>query len=346
MQDLEEFLNFTMETVDDFATGFLPTLDTDLGVTELNEVLYKFYEKPMCSNVCVQKLSAMDENSKVKTLSNELTRRLLNSSESLGNKERVRVVDVYTQKLINSGYGVEQIRRNVINGIKGYERKLKESKEGGRRLHRTSAESSGKRAKKKLMDKTEWFRNSKKKTGEGNPADDIEPNKTGIKNKEKNSEKQKKPQNVGSSASQMNIRTRTVIFVEQTRNGQLAKDIRLVLSRIEHILGFRAKVVERTGSTIKKTLPNTDPWTGGDCGRQDCVTCVQEGEEKPPCNKRGLVYENICLVCNPEASKKGELLEMNMEVPSIYVGETARSIKERSKEHWDLFRRNTRTVTY
>ena len=154
MQDLEEFLNFTMETVDDFATGFLPTLDTDLGVTELNEVLYKFYEKPMCSNVCVQKLSAMDENSKVKTLSNELTRRLLNSSESLGNKERVRVVDIYTQKLINSGYGVEQIRRNVINGIKGYERKLKESKEGGRRLHRTSAESSGKRAKKKLMDKT------------------------------------------------------------------------------------------------------------------------------------------------------------------------------------------------
>ena len=34
----------------------------------------------------------------------------------------------------------------------------------------------------------------------------------------------------------------------------------------------------------------------------------------------------------------GELKEPNMEVPSIYVGETARSVKERAKEHWEDFK--------
>ena len=44
MQDLEEFLNFTMETVEDFSSGWLATLDTDLQVTDKNKVTYKFYE--------------------------------------------------------------------------------------------------------------------------------------------------------------------------------------------------------------------------------------------------------------------------------------------------------------
>ena len=88
-------------------------------------------------------------------------------------------------------------------------------------------------------------------------------------------------------------------FCGQTQYVQLAKDLRQVLQRLESILGFRIKVVDRTGTTIKNTLPNTNPWAGDDCGREDCITCRQESEEKPPCMKRGLVYENICLDCNP-----------------------------------------------
>ena len=38
------------------------------------------------------------------------------------------------------------------------------------------------------------------------------------------------------------------------------------------------------------------------------------------------------------ALNKGELKEPNTEVPSIYVGETTRSIFERSKEHWEAWR--------
>ena len=126
--------------------------------------------------------------------------------------------------------------------------------------------------------------------------------------------------------------------MEQTREGKLSKDIREVLKRLEGILGFRVKVCERTGSKVKDILSNTNPWSGSHCGREECVTCNQDCEDKPPCNKRSLVYENICAKCNPKAKDKGPLLEENKNVPSIYVGETARSVQERALEHWSSYK--------
>ena len=54
MQDIEEFLNFTMETCDDFTSGWLATLDTDIRISEMNRIDYKYYEKPESSNICIQ----------------------------------------------------------------------------------------------------------------------------------------------------------------------------------------------------------------------------------------------------------------------------------------------------
>ena len=128
------------------------------------------------------------------------------------------------------------------------------------------------------------------------------------------------------------------MFVEQTRGGQLAKDIREVLTRLEPLLGFKVKVVERSGTSLRNMMPNTNPWAGAHCSRTDCVTCTQDCESKPDCMKRNLVYEHICTLCNPDAKKSGELETINLEVPSVYVRETARSIYERAKEHWEAFR--------
>ena len=49
---------------------------------------------------------------------------------------------------------MDQIRRFVVNGIKGYEKKLGESRRGVRKLYRTAGESSGQRSRKKLLEKT------------------------------------------------------------------------------------------------------------------------------------------------------------------------------------------------
>ena len=58
-------------------------------------------------------------------------------------------------------------------------------------------------------------------------------------------------------------------------------------------------------------------------------------EELPPCTKQSLVYENICVECNPGARGKIEQEELKTDIPTVYIGETSRSIFERSKEHWE-----------
>ena len=204
MEGLEAFLKFTMETKEDFSSGWLATLDTDLLVSENNRIEYKFYEKPVSSNVTVQQKTAMDENNKMKTLSNELTRRLLNTSESLGDTVGIQVVDSYSQKLMNSGYRKEQIQKIIINGIKCYERKLGECRNGTRKLHRTGQDSSGSRYRKKVTNKTEWYR-KKKKPEENDTAPGQGTFKRGKWSIARMGEQKPK-----------DVRTKTVLFVEHT----------------------------------------------------------------------------------------------------------------------------------
>ena len=44
-----------------------------------------------------------------------------NTSERLNIQERVEVVNKFTQRMANSGYSIQQARRVIISGLKGYE---------------------------------------------------------------------------------------------------------------------------------------------------------------------------------------------------------------------------------
>ena len=90
MGGIEEYLSFTVESGEEFKDGWLPTLDVSLRVDENNTVQFKFYEKDTCSKKTVQKDSAMEENSKIQTVSNDLVRRLNNTRESMGSTELTR----------------------------------------------------------------------------------------------------------------------------------------------------------------------------------------------------------------------------------------------------------------
>ena len=68
------------------------------------------------------------------------------------------------------------------------------------------------------------------------------------------------------------------------------------------------------------------------------MTCGQGGETIYPCNVRSITYQNICLVCHPGGGEKKAKLNMECEVPAVYLGESARSLYERGKEHWQGFR--------
>ena len=147
-------------------------------------------------------------------------------------------------------------------------------------------------------------------------------------------------QQSGLSTAPTDAKTRSVLFVEQTKDGVLAKKLREVVARLEGILGFRIKIVERAGTSLKNLLPNTNPWSGSHCSRKECITCNQGAGELPDCTRRSVVYENVCLSCNPEAIKKGELKTWNTTSQSLYIGETSRSIQERAFEHHEGMRKH------
>ena len=187
----------------------------------------------------------------------------------------------------------------------------------------TAEESRGARIRKKLIGRSSWFKSRQKDK-------DTQEKRTGVMG----------TRNQEAGASGHVLKTRSVLFVPQTPGGELAKRTREVLERLQPILGYKVRVVERTGTGLQQKLSQTSIWSGLACGRGPCVTCNQGGEDLPLCTRSSVVYENICVICNPSAKNKGELEEQEQpEVPSLYVGESGRSIQERALEHWADYRR-------
>ena len=89
------------------------------------------------------------------------------------------------------------------------------------------------------------------------------------------------------------LKTRAVLFVEQTPQGELAKKMKEQLQGLEATLGYRIRVVERTGESLKNIFSQNQVYGGLECGRGSCVTCSQDGEEKPPCTLASVLYESV-----------------------------------------------------
>ena len=58
-------------------------------------------------------------------------------------------------------------------------------------------------------------------------------------------------------------------------------------------------------------------------------------EKRVNCKQRNILYESYCTECNPDDIKQGKKDEITFlrEGKGVYVGESARSLYERSKEH-------------
>ena len=102
-----------------------------------------YYEKPTSSKKCLPASSAMNMNTKMQILLNNMVRRLLVGSYVVRRLVVGSTVDEYDRKILRSGYSIKQTRRILLNGIKNFEAKKKiRLKHFGR---------------KKLIGKTGWF---------------------------------------------------------------------------------------------------------------------------------------------------------------------------------------------
>ena len=210
-----------------------------------------------------------------------------------------------------------------MNGIKGYENKRRRRIKDGRRLTTTAKESRSGRYRKKLLAKSTWFK-GKKDNADSNTISSGEQSR---KNKKSKDDKEQVKEQ---------IEYKSVLFIENTEGGEFLTRMKELTRRLSSSLGFGIKIVGRCGSSLRSKFPLSTLWEGSQCGRKDCTTCTQGAEKIPQCTKTSVVYENICQKCNKEARGKKELESVVED--SIYIGESSRSIYERSKEHWEDWR--------
>ena len=212
--EVEPFLRFTIESQEDFPTGWLPTLDTSLRVNGKNQIEFKFYEKPEASKKTVQMKTALEENTKMKILANDLMRRFFNTMEDLPKEDKWCIMNDYSQKLLDSGYSFDQTRKIIINGVRGHEsRKIRYQKQG-RPLRRTGKASKGARVTKKLREKTSWFRQKSQ--------EDCYPGG-----------KKTTGTTTGKTKKTSEVPRKTCLFVEYTSKGKLAKKLRDTIQKLE-----------------------------------------------------------------------------------------------------------------
>ena len=229
----------------------MATLDTEIRVECNNIISYRQFEKPTTTNTVLMKRSALEENANIQILSNELARRLGNTDERQDRRIVGGVVDKFCQKLLTSGYSFSQTKKITLCGIRGWERRKIRARSERGRLFRTSEESRGGRIKKKTTGRNNWFRKKKKtSTAQGKMSYDKEvSSRTGMK-------PSPKVEGRGESTnSKEDARIAAVMFVENTKGGVLAKNLREVVERIKGILGYRVKIVERAGTPLKLMFP-------------------------------------------------------------------------------------------
>ena len=322
-------IQFTTEIPEDFPDRRLPTLDCSCWLEDNSKVsggddwqegdspwrrpriMYSFFEKEMNSPFCILEKSALPDNTKISSLSQEVVRRMLHTSELVPQEERNQVVEKFVSKLKLSGYRDDQVREIVKAGLKGYERKLGKAKNMGTSVHREAKSTVGLRFKKKLSAKTNWFKSKNKK---------VETTRTvreKVGNKKFSGKNGDDKRDGGKKEDKAPI---AVLFVPKTPGGELAKRLKTVENDLEKMTGERVKIVERAGIMIKRILHKSNPWAGGNCGREGCLVCRFE-KGGGDCKKRNVTYRTECLKCN-ESGKTQQ-----------YFGESARTGFERGLEH-------------
>ena len=158
--DVDDMLKFTTDVPSKYDDMKMPVLDMKVGLNDQNEVEYVFYEKPMKSKMVIGKASALPNNVKMKTLTQEVFRRMHNTKETILEEHKSTMLTEYMKKLKTSGYTQEERYNILIGGMNTYNKLKKLEKEGKRKFYRPPEVTSLERNTKKCI-KNEWFKRGK-----------------------------------------------------------------------------------------------------------------------------------------------------------------------------------------
>ena len=112
-----------------------------------------------------------------------------------------------------------------------------------------------------------------------------------------------------------------------TKGGRLIKELIKMESTLARMSGYCVKYVEKSGTQLARLFPRV--FTPPKCHWPECPTCENTEEVKmSKCRVSNIVYEAVCVDC--EAVNVGDNASKRI---SKYIGESSRTLAERSKEH-------------
>ena len=279
-----------------------------------------------------------------------MVRRLSNTNHEETNPQEVlQVIETYTQQLKSSGYERGCAREAVTSGVLGWLRKIERRKKEGTPFYRSARSTLRQRCKKKIMEKTTWYKTKRKREDDGDPQAAkkhcVDKSRKGMQEGER-----KRVEHLGAEIEkqeEMHDKTKAVMFVPFTWGSELAKRLRKAEEQMVEMTGTKIKIVERAGTKLEDILTKADPWQGADCARERCLLCSTKQKTgknlTQDCFRRNSVYETWCITCLERDKKNVEMqagedtklqkeLEKNIRVHK-YIGETNRSVFERGWEH-------------
>ena len=263
----------------------------------------------------VQFRSAQPLNGKVATLAQETVRVLANSHRDAPHEDVMTCLEGLVNKLQKSGYPPDLACRILRSGMITYQRRLRKEMMGTGRLHRPESEGKSSRTMNRLSGKTNWFR----KVADSGVAK-LEPEMRATK---PSLGEMRSPEQIEKKEMPAKMRIASPLFVPPTKDNKLVKVLKEEDRKLGEIMGWGWRVIERGGIQLSRLLTRSNLFGTDNCGREHCKACMSA--LKPfDCRRRGVLYETSCTACvNPTTGKS----------KARYVGESARSIKERFNEH-------------
>ena len=314
MSSIVSFLKFESEVAEMYSDRKLPTLDTSLWL-EGHRVMFMFYEKPTVPNRVIQKSTALSSEIIRSSTNQGVVRRLLNCSQDLPIVIKQEILSDYAQKLINSGFSIRSSQLTLVHGVTRYmelveSSKLPTSNEKFKPLYYSKHYNKLERKLDKYLARSGWYEDDKKS---------------------KSSWRSKLPQGWrGSNPIQKKVpgmKFTTVMQVPSSANSILLKELAKVEPRLAKSSKYQVKLVEQSGRQLSKMF--SKDIGNVKCSRLDCIPCKNESVKGSTlCKTKSVVYVCVCNICeaehklHPESSHRGK-----------YIGQTSRTLYERSLEH-------------
>ena len=227
MCSVRSFLKFTCEESGMFASNTLPTLDTAIW-QENQEIKFIFFEKETCGNRVLCKDTALPEQSLQSTMIQEVVRRLRNTSLSVSVSEKQQILSEFASKLYNSGYGVDEIKIILVQGVTKFyslvsRNNLSVKSKRYKPLYLSKSYNEDERHVAKYLNKMCWFQGKN---------DRLDTEWRGeLSGKWKGGKPVQKPVK--------GMQYSTILQVPNTKNGTLLKELARVEPRLAKITNWR-----------------------------------------------------------------------------------------------------------